>query len=42
MKFVVDTNILFTFLWKDSFTKGILLDQELEFFAPEYALEEIN
>jgi len=42
MKFVVDTNVLLTFFWKDSFTKGILLDQDFEFFAPEYALEEIN
>jgi len=42
MKFVVDTNVLFTFFWKDSFTKGLLVDQDLEYFAPEYALEEIN
>lgn len=42
MKFVVDTNILFTFFWKNSFTKGLLVDQDLEFFAPEFALEEIN
>lgn len=42
MKFVVDTNILLTFFWKNSFTRGILLNQDLEFFAPEYALEEIN
>ncbi len=42
MKFVVDTNILFTFFWENSFNKGILLDQDFEFFAPEYALEEIN
>jgi|SRR3989338_938524 len=42
MKFVVDTNVLFTFFWKNSFTKGLLVDQDLEFFAPEFALEEIN
>ena len=42
MKFVVDTNVLFTFFWKDSFTKGLLVDQDLEFSAPEFALEEIN
>ena len=42
MKFVVDTNVLFTFFWKDSFTKGLLVDQDLEFFSPEYALEEIS
>lgn len=42
MKLIVDTNVLFTFFWKDSFTKGILVDQDLEFSAPEFALEEIN
>nr|QBM01182.1 hypothetical protein [uncultured archaeon] len=42
MKFVVDTNILFTFFWENSFTKGILIDQDFEFFSPEYALKEIN
>lgn len=33
MKFVVDTNILFTFFWKNSFTKGILVDQDFDFIA---------
>lgn len=42
MRFVVDTNVLFTFFWKGSFTKGLLVDQDLEFFAPEFALQEIN
>jgi len=42
MKFVVDTNVLFTFFWEDSFTKGLLVDQDIEYFAPEFALEEIN
>ena len=42
MKFVVDTNILFTFFWENSFTKGILIDQDFQFFSPEYALKEIN
>ena len=42
MKFVVDTNVLFTFFWKGSFTKGLLISQDLDFFSPEYALEEIN
>lgn len=42
MKFVVDTNVLFTFFWKESFTKGILIDQDLEFFSPEFALREVN
>lgn len=42
MRFVVDSNILFTFFWEDSFNKGILVDQDFDFFAPEIALEEIN
>src|SRR3989344_541856 len=42
MKFVVDSNVLFTFFWKDSFTKGILVDQDFDFFAPELSLEEIR
>jgi|SRR3989344_8530180 len=42
MKFAVDTNILMTFFWENSFTKGVLVDKDFEFFAPEYALEEIN
>ncbi len=42
MKIVADSNILFTFFWKDSFTKGILVDQNFEFFAPEIAIHEIK
>jgi len=42
MRRVVDTNILLTFFWKDSFTKGILIDKDFEFFSPEIALEEIK
>ena len=42
MKFVVDTNILYTFFWKKSLTHRILLRQYLELFSPEFALEEIN
>lgn len=42
MKFVVDTNVLMTYFWKDSFTREILLNQDLELFSPEYAIEEIN
>src|SRR3989344_316680 len=42
MEFVVDTNILFTIFWKDSFTKGILIDQDFDFISPEYALSELK
>ena len=40
MRFVVDTNILFSFFWKDSITRKIIL--KIQLFAPEFALEEIN
>jgi predicted nucleic acid-binding protein len=33
---------MFSFFWKKSITKHILMNQGLELFAPEYALEEIN
>jgi predicted nucleic acid-binding protein len=42
MKIVVDTNIMFTFFWERSFTRGLLLNQNLELVAPVFALEEIN
>ena len=42
MEFVVDTNILFTYFWKQSFTKKILMNQKLRLFSPEFSLEEIN
>ena len=41
MKFVVDSNVLFTFFWKNSVLHNIL-KQPIELFAPQYALEEIN
>lgn len=40
MKFVVDTNVLFSFFWKNSVTYKLLL--KLEVYSPEYALEEIK
>lgn len=42
MKFVVDTNVLFTFFWDKSIFKRLSVKQDLELFSPEYALEEIN
>ena len=41
MRIVVDTNILFTFFWKNSIFENII-KKDNDFFAPEYALEEIN
>ena len=42
MDFVVDTNVLFTFFWEGSFTRKLLVKQELDLFSPEFALDEIN
>jgi predicted nucleic acid-binding protein len=42
MKLVVDTNILFNYFWKFSITRKILMHEDMELFAPEFALEEIN
>ena len=43
MKFVIDTNILMTYFWRNSETRKLILREEvLELFAPEFALEEIN
>lgn len=42
MKLVVDTNILYTFFWKDSFARRFLMRMSLELYSPEFALEEIN
>lgn len=42
MNLVVDTNVLFTFFWKKSITKKLLMKKNLRLFSPEFALEEIN
>ncbi len=42
MELVVDTNILFSYFWKESFTRKVILCQGIRLYAPEYALEEIN
>lgn len=42
MQCVVDTNILFTFFWKESFLNLVLKKQHITCYAPEYALEEIK
>jgi len=41
MRLVVDSNVLFTFFWKNFVFRNIL-DKSVELFSPEYALEEIN
>jgi len=42
MKFVVDSNVLFTFFWKNSVFNKLILNYDLELYAPEFALEEIK
>ncbi|MBI2671393.1 hypothetical protein HYX16_00495 [Candidatus Woesearchaeota archaeon] len=42
MRLVVDSNILFTFFWKNSAFNKLSLKQELNLFSPFYALTEIN
>ena len=42
MKLVTDTNILFTFFWKNSYTRKLFINQDLELISPEFALEEIK
>ncbi|MFZ2456828.1 MAG: PIN domain-containing protein [Candidatus Altiarchaeia archaeon] len=39
---VVDSNVLFTFFFKNSVAKKILPRRVFEFYSPVYALEEIN
>ena len=42
MRLVLDTNILFSFFWKSSTSKGIMNRDDLVLVAPEIALKEIE
>jgi len=42
MNIVVDTNILFSFFWEESFTKKLILNIHLNLISPEIALDELN
>ena len=42
MRLVIDTNIIFSALIKDSITRRILLTSKFDFFIPEYVFIEIN
>jgi len=42
MKFIIDTNVLFTYFWENSITRKLIMLNDFELFAPEFALEEIN
>ncbi len=41
MKLVVDTNILFSFFWSDSFTKKLIKNSKCELISSVVALEEL-
>ena len=40
MKLVVDANVLFSALIKDSMTRRLFFEEKLEIYAPEYLFEE--
>ena len=42
MKFIIDTNILFSAIIKKSITRKIILSDIFELYVPEYLFEEIN
>lgn len=42
MKLVVDSNVLFTFFWKESVFRSVLCRSDIQLFAPDYALAEIK
>ncbi len=42
MKLVVDANVLFSALIKDSFTRKLFFEERLEIYAPEYLFEEFE
>jgi predicted nucleic acid-binding protein len=42
LKLVVDTNILFSFFKKDSFTQKLIVDSSLELISPDVALKELQ
>jgi predicted nucleic acid-binding protein len=42
MKFVVDTNICFSFFKKGSFTEKLIVSSEFTLFAPSFVFEELD
>ncbi len=42
MRIIIDTNILFSFFWKDSLTKKLLITSNFELISSEIALDELN
>jgi predicted nucleic acid-binding protein len=42
MELVIDANILFSALIKDSFTSELLFEEELKLYTPEFIIDEFN
>lgn len=42
MKLVVDSNVLFTFFWKNATATDLFVFQDLELYTPQFTLEEIE
>lgn len=42
MKLIVDSNILFTFFWKNATATDLFVFQDLELYSPQFALAEIE
>jgi len=42
MRIVVDTNILFSFFWRESLTRKLLITSNFELISPEIALKELD
>jgi len=42
MRLVVDTNVLFSFFKKNSFTRGIILNGKLDLISPQLSLQELK
>ena len=42
MKFVVDSNVIFTFFWKDATATELFVFQDVELYTPEFTLKEIE
>ncbi|SRR3989344_5448878 len=42
MRLVVDTNILFSFFWNDSFTKKLLISKKFDLISPKISIKELK
>ena len=42
MELVADTNVLYTYFWKKSLARKVLMSRDLNLFSPEFSLEEIK